>query len=53
MTPINKRRIVSMLIDYAAFAVLAFVGGAGYWAFLVFPFGIWCYYDGMTRQELR
>ena len=43
MSPLDRRRLLAVV---AAFAIL-FAGGAGVWAFLVFPYACWCFYDGI------
>ena len=37
---------------YLATFITLFVAGAGFWALLIFPYGIWNYYDGQTRDKL-
>lgn len=51
MSRIN-RRLLDFAIGMAVYLALAYAG-AGWWALLVFPYGLWCFYDGFTRPYLR
>lgn len=53
MTGLNKRRWLDFGIAFALYMVLALPAGAGLWALLIFPFGLWNFYDGMTRNKLH
>jgi hypothetical protein len=44
----TQRRWLDPFIAFAAYAAL-YTAGAGYWALLVFPFGLWCWWDGTQR----
>jgi hypothetical protein len=46
-----RRRFIAVAIDIAAYAAL-FLSGAGWWALVILPYGLWNFYDGMTRNAL-
>lgn len=45
------RFITDVAITYFTCWAIAYAG-AGWWALLVIPFGLWNFYDGMTRDAL-
>ena len=47
----TKRRLLDVTIGMF-FYIAINAAGAGYWALLIFPFGLWNYWDGLTRQDL-
>jgi hypothetical protein len=51
MTPKQKRRQIDTAITVATIAAL-WAAGAGWWALLAAPYGMWNFYDGMTRGKL-
>ena len=51
MKKLTKRRLIDFCIFEACFLTLYFAG-AGFWALLVLPLGLWNYYDGMTRLQI-
>lgn len=52
MTPRAKRNLIDFLISLAVSNGLAYAG-AGLWALVVIPYGLWNFYDGLTRRNLR
>jgi hypothetical protein len=51
MSERTRRRFIAVAIDIAAYAALN-LSGAGWWALLILPYGLWSFYDGRTRDEL-
>lgn len=52
MSPRKKRRIIDSIIGITVFMTVATVSGNNWLIVPVALYGIWCYYDGMTRMEL-
>ena len=51
MSPRNKRRMLDSTLTLVVVFVLYY--WAAWWApFLVVPWGLWNFYDGMTRFDL-
>lgn len=51
MTPRQKRKYLDMAISFPLYLVAA--SFVGWWApFVLAAFGIWNYWDGMTRSNL-
>lgn len=51
LSPRAKRNIIDFVISAATLYAL-YRAGAGLWALLVFPYGLWNFYDGRTRHKL-
>lgn len=51
MKPKTKRRLLDIMIMIVTLLTLD-IAGAGWWALLAFPFGLWNFYDGMTQNDL-
>jgi len=51
MTPRHKRIVLDAVIFVGTYVALN-VAGAGWWAVLILPFGLWNFYDGKTRGDL-
>lgn len=52
MSKLTQRKIVDAVITFTAICVLD-NSGAGWWALAALPYGLWNYWDGMTRRELK
>lgn len=52
MKPLTKRKLIDFFVGQATFLGLYFAG-AGLWALLLVPYGLWNYYDGQTRMHLK
>lgn len=52
MSKRTKRRIIDGIIGFTVFATVGTISGNNWLILPVALYGIWCYYDGMTRMEL-
>lgn len=52
MRPLTKRRWLDFGCYFVTYMIL-WCAGARWWALVILPYGIWCFYDGITQWELR
>lgn len=52
MTRYTKHRILEVLLN-ALVIIILWQAGAGYWSLIAIAYGVWCFYDGITRVDLR
>ena len=52
MTAKTKRRVCDWIISLTLMKTMNLLTGKWWACFLMLPYGLWSFYDGMTRHEL-